>query len=186
MNPRIPRLQLDELSPELERVLRSRVERLGYLGEFFQCLGHQPEALRAFIGFTGAAKGKLDERVIEVIVLTVTVLKGNAYECNQHERLSLRLGYDREWVEEIEALDPDRATLLNETDKTVQRFVISAVEQDGRGVSDLLDQIIDLFGHEQAIAVLMVVARYVAHAVMVNSLALEPPVPSIFEDGFQV
>ena len=31
---------------------------------------------------------------------------------------------------------------------------------------------------------LMVIGRYVTHALIVNTLALKPPVPSIFEDGF--
>ena len=184
MNTRIPRLTLNELSPELQGALHPRVKRLNYLGELFQCLGHQPEALLAFMEFTSASKGALDQRLVEVIALTVATMKDNRYERNQHERLSVRLGFGREWVTEVEALDPDRASLLDEPDKTVQRFVIAAVKQDGKGVSDLLDDVVETLGHVQTVAVLMVVARYVTHAVMVNSLALDPPVPSIFEDGF--
>ena len=184
MNARIPRLTLNELSPELQEALHPRVNRLSYLGELFRCLGHQPEALLAFMEFTGASKGALDQRLVEVIALTVATMKDNHYERNQHERLSVRLRFGREWVAGVEALDPDRAGLMDKADKTVQRFVIATVEQDGKGVSELLNDVVDAFGHVQAVAVLMVVARYVTHAVMVNSLALDPPVPSIFEDGF--
>ena len=183
MNARIPRLMLNELSPELQEALHPRVRRLNYLGELFQCLGHQPEALLAFMEFTGASKGALDQRLVEVIALTVATMKDNEYERNQHERLSVRLGFGREWVAEVEALDPDHAGILDEADKTIQRFVIATVKQDGKGVSCLLDDVVEALGHVQAVAVLMVVARYVTHAVMVNSLALDPPVPSIFEHG---
>lgn len=36
----------------------------------------------------------------------------------------------------------------------------------------------------QAVAVLMVMGRSTAHAIIVNRLGIGPPVPSIFEDGF--
>ena len=34
----IPRLSPEELPPELAAMLRPRIERLGYLGEFFKCV----------------------------------------------------------------------------------------------------------------------------------------------------
>ena len=37
-------------------------------------------------------------------------------------------------------------------------------------------------GHAHAIAVLMLVGRYMTHALTVNCLALEPPVASPLED----
>src|SRR5258708_29920081 len=48
----IPRLTFEELEPGLAEALRPRYQRLGYLGEFFRCMGHQPAALRAFVEFT--------------------------------------------------------------------------------------------------------------------------------------
>ena len=41
-----------------------------------------------------------------------------------------------------------------------------------------------MLGHENAVAVMMVMARYVAHALMINCMDIGAPVPSIFEDGF--
>ncbi len=35
MSADIPRLEFEELTPALQDVFRARVERLGYLGEFF-------------------------------------------------------------------------------------------------------------------------------------------------------
>ncbi len=40
--------------PALWKVLRPRVERLGYLGESFQCAAHQPDALISGVGPRGS------------------------------------------------------------------------------------------------------------------------------------
>lgn len=52
----IPRLELDQLPAELATALRPRVQRLGYLGEFFKCAAHQPAALLSFMRFTDDLK----------------------------------------------------------------------------------------------------------------------------------
>ena len=95
MSDRIPRLEIEDLAPELAAVLAPRVERLGYLGEFFKCVGHQPRPLIAFIEFTESAKGGLAPEIVETIALTLATYMGNAYERHQHERLSVRLGLGR-------------------------------------------------------------------------------------------
>lgn len=186
MSNNIPRLGFDELRDDIQDALRPKYERLGYLGEFFAATAHQADALKAFIDFTDAAKGELDQRLVELIALTVATMKAVAYEKNQHERLSVKLGYGREWVSAVEALDPDEQSELSDTERVVQRFVIFAVEHDGRKATSLLDEVVKQLGHEQAIAVMMVLGRYTTHAIMVNSLDIGPPVPSIFEDNFGV
>ena len=180
----IPRLTFAELRPDLAAALESKYQRLGYLGEFFAATAHQPDALKAFIEFTDAAKGELDLRLVELIALTVATMKTVAYEKNQHERLAVKLGYGRDWVAAIEALAPDTQAALSALERTVQRFVIAAVERDGRDTAPLLGAVVEALGHTAAVAVLMVMGRYTTHAIMVNSLAIDAPVPSIFEDGF--
>ena len=86
-------------------------------------------------------------------------------------------------VEEQRRLDPANSTILNGREKIVQRFIIDSVQQDGRDVTPQLDAVIEQFGYENAVAVIMVMARYTSHALMVNCLQIGPPVPSIFEDG---
>src|SRR5215470_7455189 len=107
MSDRIPRLGLDAMPPALADALRPRVQRLGYLGEFFQCAANAPDALLAFHQFTEALKAALPERVTEVVALTVATRLGNAYERHQHERLCRRLGLSDEWIRAVEALRPD-------------------------------------------------------------------------------
>ena len=183
MTDKIPKLDFDELPDSIADALRPKYERLGYLGEFFARTAHQEQALRAFIEFTDAAKGGLEARVVELIALTVSVMKGVAYERNQHERLSVNLGFGRDWVEQVEQLTPTTAK-LSDLERAVQRFVIDAVNNDGRGVTPQLDAVVDALGYADAVAVMMVMARYTTHALLVNCLRIEPPVPSIFADGY--
>lgn len=182
MTDKIPRLSFDELPPVIAERLRAKYERLGYLGEFFAGTSHQPDALAAFIDFTDHAKGALDRQTVELIALTVAVMKDVAYEKNQHERLSVKLGYGSEWVRDVERLAPEDASHLGDAQRLVQRYVIDAVRQDGNGVTDPLDRMIDAVGCDNAVAVMFVMARYVAHALLVRSMDIESPVPSIFDE----
>jgi hypothetical protein len=118
-----------------------------------------------------------------LIALTVSLMKDVDYERNQHERLSVNLGFGREWVEQVEQLAPEVAQ-LSSLERTVQRFVIDAVSHDGRDVTPQLDAVVDALGYANAIAEMMVMARYTKHALLVNCLRIGPPVPSIFTDGY--
>ncbi len=191
MSKAIPRLDLQDMPGGLAAALGPRVERLGYLGEFFRVAGHQPRALEAFVAFTESAKSDLPKELVEVIALTCAVRLGNAYECNQHERLSVRLGLGRDWVEAVERLNPDEALpagarSLSDAERAVQRYLLVALASHGRSEAAQVafERLVERLGHRQAVAVMMVAGRYLVHALIVNTLALEPPVPSIFEDGF--
>ena len=62
MSKKIPRLSQEELHPSLAAMLQPRVKRLGYLGEFFKCAAHQPEALLSFLEFTRTPEARLAEQ----------------------------------------------------------------------------------------------------------------------------
>jgi alkylhydroperoxidase family enzyme len=179
---RIPPLSFDQLPASIADRLRPKYERLGYLGEFFARTAHQESALAAFIDFTDAAKGDLDLTVVELIALTVATMKNVDYERNQHERLAVKLGFGEDWVAEVERLDPEAAR-LGPLERRVQKLVIAAVRQDGNDVTAELDAVVDLLGPARAVAVLMVMARYTTHAMLVNCLGIQSPVSSIFEGG---
>lgn len=184
MQPKIDRVSFDELPPALAGRLEPRMKRLGYFGEFFQCAAHQPAALDAFMAFTEAVQDALPKKLVEVVSLTVAGWSGNDYEKNQHERLSIRLGYGREWVANVNALAPSSQADLAEDERLVQATVLSVLKTQGRDSADLFGQLVDVVGQEQAVAILMLAGRYWVHASFVNTLELTPPVPSIFEDGF--
>ncbi len=182
---KIPKLSFEELPEKIAAQLAAKYDRLGYLGEFFARTAHQPDALAAFNDFTDAAKGALDLKTVELIALTVATLKNVAYEKNQHERLSVRKGYGRDWIVAVEQLDPEDSAFLSPEETLVQRFVIDAVQKDGQYTTAQLDAVVDAMGYENALAVMLVMARYTCHALLVNCMAIGPPVPSIFEDNFQ-
>ncbi|MCW8831807.1 MAG: hypothetical protein OQK03_00620, partial [Colwellia sp.] len=152
--------------------------------EMFKCAGHTPGVLLSFMDFTEELKKALPDRLTEVAVLTTATLMSNDYERNQHERLCIRLGYSSDWISEIEKLQPESANLINDEEKVVQQYVIAAVETRGLKAQVPFTEMLALLGAEQAMTVVMLVGRYITHALTVNTLELAPPIPSIFEDGF--
>src|SRR6266852_1817228 len=115
MNALIPRLSMTELDPELAELLRPKVERLNYLGEFFQCTGHQPRALISFHTLTEDLKKALPDNLTELVALTIATKMNNAYERVQHERLSLKLGFSEAWIREVTSfLSKSEGNLLSE------------------------------------------------------------------------
>ena len=102
----------------------------------------------------------------------------NAYERIQHERLSLKLGFGEHWIKDVLSLGEAVNGSLSEQEAAVQRLVLAVIERRGHDTKSELEGAIVLVGPESAVAVLMLIGRYVTHAFIVNSLQLEPPVPS--------
>lgn len=184
MSSSLPRLELTDFPATLAASLEPRVKRLGYLGEFFKCAANHPPALAAFIELTEACRDGLSDRLVEVIALTCTVWMGNDYERNQHERLCMRLGFGRDWVAAANALEPDVRSALTGEERSVQRLTLAVLNSHGKAAGELFEEAVQTLGPTLAMAILMVLGRYVIHGLIVNTLALAPPVPSIFEDGF--
>jgi alkylhydroperoxidase family enzyme len=181
MTKLIPRLPQEKLHPELEAFLRPRIQRLGYLGEFFQCTAHQPEALLSFLEFTDHLKHALPNNLTEVVSLSVAQLMNNSYERVQHERLSLKLGFGEKWLREVLSLSADGNGILSEQEVLVQRLVVAAIDRKGHDTTRELEAVIQSIGPAKTIAVLMLIGRYMSHAMIVNSLNLDAPVPSPLE-----
>lgn len=173
MSDRIPRLSTEEMPVELASFLAPRVKRLGYLGEFFQCTAHQPAALLSFLEFTEHLKRALPHNLTEVVVLSVAVLMDNDYERVQHERLCIKLGFSDAWLGAVLNLNDEK--ILTSQERLVQRLAIAIVERGGRNTTPELEAAIASIGTPEAIAVLMLVGRYISHALIVNTLNLAPP-----------
>lgn len=165
----IERIGFDELEPGLREVLRPRVERLGYLGEFFQVAAHQPEALISLSSLTEQLRGALPDDAAETVALTVAAATGNDYERHQHERLSLKLGFAEGWIRGVIAMDaPD----------DVQRTVLALLADRGRGAREQVEALAAVRGDAFAVAVVLLTGRYLMHSTVVNAFELAPPVPS--------
>lgn len=182
MNQLIPRLSEAEMPADLAALLRPRVQRLGYLGEFFRCAAHQPKALISFMEFTADLKGALPDKLTELVALSVAGLMDNAYERVQHEQLSLKLDFGERWIRDVLSLKAQGGNSLSEEETSVQRLVIAAVRRNGHSCTPELEAAIRAIGPARTIAVLMLIGRYVTHALIVNTLSLAPPVPSPLEN----
>lgn len=182
MSNRIPRLEMESLRPDLASYLEPRVKRLGYLGELFKCAGNAPDVILQFMHFTDALKAALPDRLTELGALTVASFMENRYERHQHERLSVKLGFPREWIAQAIRLDPTSATELTDTEKAAQTYAIAALNASGIGVEHEFDAFASLVPPSEAMAFALLIGRYVTHALVVNTLHLAPPVPSIFEE----
>jgi alkylhydroperoxidase family enzyme len=192
-------IDFDDLSPDLAEVLRSRYERLGYLGDFFRNMAHQPRALIAFETFTQACKEALPILVAEACALTAATRLGNDYERNQHERLAVRNGTSREWIAAVERLEPDADSgLLDDEVRATQRFVLASIDglatattstttstaAPTGAAAERLDDLVALTDDATAAAIALLTARFVGHALVSSACRLVPGVPSIFEGGF--
>jgi len=173
----IRRLAFDELEPGLKEVLAAKVDRLGYLGEFFAVGGHQPAATAAFQQFTEALKQALDPELTEAVALSVASALGNAYEQVQHERLAATLGFTLEWI--AAAVGRGDASVLGERAGAARTLALAVVEGYGRGAAAALSRAVDVLGEQDAVGVLLTVGRYVAHAVVANTLELAAPVDGV-------
>lgn len=181
----LTKIAFEDLPPALADALEARVKRLGYFGEFFQYAALQPEALKAFVDFTELAKAGVPKKLVEIVALTCAGWMGNAYETNQHERLSIRSGFGHEWLRAVEQCAPENQAEMSEHERLVQQFVLATLDSRGHGSGALFEAVVAAVGEAPAIAILMIIGRYVVHGLFVNTLGLAPPVPSIWEDGFQ-
>lgn len=178
----VPLIDVEGLDSSVRQRLQSKIDRLGYLGDFFQLTAHQPESLAAFIDYTDATKKALPDDLAEVVALTVATATGNDYERHQHERLSLKLGLTKAWVASVERLDDDCSDLTIEQ-RATRRWVTAVLKSHGRNSAAEVDALVRALGPKQAIAVALMCGRYVAHATIANSFGIKAPVPSIFDES---
>ncbi|MDW3685998.1 carboxymuconolactone decarboxylase family protein [Cupriavidus sp. CV2] len=181
MRDGIPRLQASALDPGLRQYLCPTVDRLGYLGEFFQALGHAPAAVIQFMEFTRTLRSSLNERENEVIALAVCALLGIEYERIQHERLAHRLGLSHEWIAAAEGLPGTPPGVLNREESALRQLAVAIASRGGARCSEEIRAVAKALGPAKAVAALLQVARYIMITHLCNALDLQLPVRSIFD-----
>ena len=167
-------IPFDALDDELRLLLGPRVERLGYLGEFFQLAAHQPDALAGFIRFTESLKAALPWRLVEIAALTVATETENDYERVQHERLALKLGMSEEELGAVlagEVVPPAFAP----AEVATRALAMNCARRTGRDGDGLLVALRDATDQATAVGVLLVCSRYLAHANFVNTMGIGVP-----------
>lgn len=179
----IPRIDYDALDPALRESLKPTVDRLGYFGEFFRVAAHVPGAIPAFMQYTGAVKAPLSDAHNEVLALTVCGMLEADYERIQHERLSKRLGFPMTWIAAACGRSGSNVSALSEDERALQALAQSAVSSHGLRCEPELRAVVKLIGPEKSVAALLQISRFMGIALMCNALALELPVPSVFDEA---
>lgn len=178
----LPRLAFEDIEPQLQKELGPTVERLGYFGEFFQVFAQVPGAVSAFMAYTKTVKAPLDDAQNELLALAVCCAMNDRYECVQHERLVLKLGFTREWIAAAEGRADCDPGLLSPSEAALRRLALAVLERQGSRCSAEVADVAALIGAEKAAAALLQVTRFVMIATLCNALSLSLPVPSIFSD----
>lgn len=173
----------DDLPSDLKEQLRTRVDRLGYLGDWFRCTAHQPTALSYFVSFTETLKEALDPDVVETIALTAASKLGNSYEQNQHEQLARKSGRTDAWIRAL-VEDTNVERELTPLQYRIYQLTVATIDRTDPGGE--MQSVVNAIGEVPAVAVLLLIARFVAHSVVASALQLEPPVPSIFDAGGEI
>jgi len=93
----------------------------------------------------------------------------------------LKLGFGEDWLREVLSLLGDGRGHMSEQEVLVQRLVVAAINRKGHDVTPELEAVVGSLGPATTIAVLMLVGRYVSHALIANALNLAAPVPSPLE-----
>ncbi|MBT3793202.1 MAG: hypothetical protein HOF95_09310 [Rhodospirillales bacterium] len=178
----IPRVEYDDFGTELKESLRSKVERLGYCGEIWRVGANAPKSMFCFAEMTEALKSEIDMKLAELVALTSAGIMGNTYERNQHERLSNTLEYGRDWIKQVNELQAEPGRHMSDAECAVQKYVIAAIYRRGHDCQDMFKDVVAAIGPEQSTGILLSVGRCVQHAIFRNTLGLEPPVASLFDD----
>jgi len=167
-------LELADLPDDLRQQLSPRVQRLGYLGDFFRYCGHQPDALLHFDQFTEALKKALPDDLTETVALTVAATAGNEYERAQHERLSRKLGFTDAWIASLTG-GQARPAGLSGDQLDARALALAMFDRDWDRAQSCLASLAARIGPQQAVGVLMLAGRYLAHAAISNTLHLSIP-----------
>lgn len=181
MTELLPRIEFEDIEPGLKELFRPRVERLGYLGEFFRVMSACPETMKGFYTITESLKKELPDNFSQIVSVALSSRLGNRYEQYQNERLSLKLGLSKEWVRSALGPIDDLKSVFTPEEKAVQAFAVAAGQSLGRGVDHEFKALVEAIGERKAAAVLWLVGRTITHALISNTLHLAPPVTSIFE-----
>ena len=74
MSAELPRIEYEDIVPALKELFRPRVERLGYLGEFFRVMSAAPETMTGFFTITESLKKVLPDNFTEIVSLVCAPL----------------------------------------------------------------------------------------------------------------
>jgi 4-carboxymuconolactone decarboxylase len=169
--PRIAPLTDEASWTDAQRSVLAPMAKQGRLYNIFSTLGHNPDALQAFLAWGSYVlrRTQLGARERELAILRVGYLCRSGYEWAQHWRLgkqsgltdielaNIKLGVDAAW-------SPHDRTLIQATDELHRNYFIS----DGtwRTLQTFLDE-------RQCMDLVFIVAHYTQVCMMLNTFGIQ-------------
>ncbi|MBO9376291.1 hypothetical protein GG804_05895 [Sphingomonas histidinilytica] len=174
-------LEFAEIGETLQKLFQPTVDRLGYFGDFFRYGSHAPDVLSAFMGLSVALKGAIPDDVNETVALTVCQAMDFPYERIQHERLSVKLGFDREWIAAM--VGRPSAAETTPLQQAARALSIAIVEGRHDAARDAAEQVASLASPGLAVALLFQATRFMQVCAVGRTLGMQLALPSIFDSN---
>lgn len=175
----IPPLDFADIDQSLQALFQPTVDRLGYFGDFFRYGSHAPEVLSAFMAFSVALKGAIPGDLNEAVALSVCQAMDFPYERIQHERLSEKLGFDREWIAAM--VGRPSGAEITPAQQAARDLSLAMVEGRHEAARAAAGRIAALVSPRVAVALLFQVTRFMQVSAVGRTLGMQLALPSIFD-----
>ncbi|MXW60858.1 MAG: carboxymuconolactone decarboxylase family protein [Acidimicrobiaceae bacterium] len=138
----------------------------------FAVLAHHPDLTRAFLSFNRHVlyHNTLGERLLELVVMRVALLRGSEYEWAEHAAVARELGFSEEQIDAV-AIGPSAEGL-----STIEALLLRAVDElrhDSVFSADTWSRLTEHLDTRQIIDLLFTVGAYDTLAVAFNCFGLE-------------
>jgi alkylhydroperoxidase family enzyme len=161
----------DTLDPRLQAVYSRIRQQVGQVVPLYRVLANSPVLLEAWIDFawTLRAHPKVARSVRELAILRIANITNARYETAAHTPMALAAGVTQD---QIDHLDSWRNSTLFDQD---ERLVLEAAESLTKTVAlddDMRQRLLDRFGPEQTIEVVLTIAFYSCVSRVLRGLAV--------------
>ena len=164
---RVPYLEMSDLSPENQDLLKRRIS-------LFQALVNSPNAARAFSGLVQFIRfgSKLDPRLRELAILQVGWLARSPYEWSHHVKLGLDFGVSEA---DIQALIDDTAGKSTTLDALTRNVLRAAREMtlDGAMADATFAELQQALGNELIVDLTVTIGFYNAVVRLLATLQID-------------
>ena len=169
MSPSLPYPDLQALSPDTRLLLAARPPR-----NVFRMLAHAPSTLAGVLELTRGIlyDSRLAPTLRELAILRVGHLCGSSYEVHQHRKIAAAVGLDPARIDGTARADVAGDAGYSEQEVLLLAFVEQVVLQT-RADPDLRDRIVEEFGIEQTMELLVLIGTYTMLAQVLENAGVE-------------
>lgn len=172
MTPQMPPTTVDQLDPDLRRIVETAIEATRGADNLYLTLALHPGLARRYLPFAGKllGGGKLAERTRELAILRTAWRCKSDYEWGQHERISRAGGMELEEVRGLAGNDP--GSNLPDHEKAVVEACDQLID-DHVVAPGTWDVLVAHYGDVQTIELVMLIGNYTMLAGFLNSLGVQ-------------